>query len=148
MGALLRNISDKMKYLIITGFLFTCGKTGSPQITYNNSTGHARIRYGKDIADLGFMPVKPDLATFTHPKLGTLYLVKFSRGDSCPAQYLALLYNTQYKNLGEVGNCNDVQVKLTFPKSIKLEFAETDTPELKRKKILIDISENGIGFPP
>ena len=132
-----------MKYLLVACLFCACADLSPPQIIYNSSDGNAEVRFGKEVVALGALPAKPVLRAYPHPKIGVLYLVEFSRGDSCPAQYLALLRNAQYYNLGEVGNCNDVRVNLTPAESIGLDFDGTDAPGIHRKKISFAISANG-----
>lgn len=125
---------------VILATFVACADAPRPQIIYTN--GHASVRFGKDSVDLGAMPVAPKLHEYKHEKAGTLFLVEFSRSDSCPSQYLALLRKKGYRNLGEIGNCNEVTADLHSRETIRLVFDAL--PEADRKKQVLEISESGL----
>lgn len=128
----------------ILAILIACADAPRPEIIYTDS--HATVRFGKDSVDLGGMPVAPKLSEYKHNKTGALFLIEFSRGDSCPSQYLALLKNGGYKNLGEIGNCNEVKVDTSPAESIRLTFEASNEP--RRIKQILKISAAGLGVFP
>ena len=128
----------------ILAILIACADAPRPEIIYTN--GNATVRFGKDSVDLGGMPVAPRLREYKHNKTGTLFLIEFSRGDSCPSQYLALLKNDGYKNLGEIGNCNEVKVDTSPAESIRLIFDASAEP--RRIKQVLKISAAGLSAFP
>lgn len=134
---------------VILATFVACADAPRPQIIYTN--GHATVRFGKDSVDLGGMPVAPRLSEYKHNKTGALFLIEFSRGDSCPSQYLALLHNNGYRNLGEIGNCNEVKVDTTPAESIRLIFDginEPNLPEPRRKKLTLKVTAVGLSAFP
>lgn len=128
----------------ILAVLIACADAQQPRIIYNN--GQATVRFGKDSVDLGGMPAAPKLYEYKHNKTGTLFLIEFSRGDSCPSQYLALIKHGGYRNLGEIGNCNEVKVDTSPAESVRLIFDGSQEPH--REKQALQVSRTGLSAFP
>lgn len=82
-----------------------CRDTKEPKIHFDAKTGRVKIVYGSERL-IDSVVAKPELTAVDHTKFGRIWLVKFSRSDSCPSEYIALLPEGRTSEV--FGNCNEI----------------------------------------
>jgi hypothetical protein len=100
-----------------------CRDKKQPDLRYDAKTGRLQILFGAERL-IDSVIAKPKLLHIEHATLGTVWLVQFSRSDSCPSEYVALLPNDRTSEV--FGNCNEYAEVLHKEGALELIFADDD----------------------
>ncbi len=109
-----------------------CNGPKEPKIRFDAKTGHAKILYGNE-RELESVVAKPQLQAIDHATLGRIWLVKFSRSDSCPSEYIALMPGGRTSEI--FGNCNDITEVKHEAEYLSLIFAEDSETQRAAEKV-------------
>ncbi|AFM14731.1 hypothetical protein [Turneriella parva] len=118
--------------VLFVSICFACRDTKEPKIQFDAKTGRVKIQYGTERL-IDSVVAKPQLQSIDHVKLGRVWLVKFSRSDSCPSEYIALLPEGRTSEI--FGNCNDIAEIRHEPEYVSLLFAEDAETQRAAEKV-------------
>lgn len=113
-------------------YVAACRDPKEPKIYFDAKTGRVKIVYGSERL-IDSVVAKPELKAVDHAKLGRIWLVKFSRSDSCPSEYIALLPEGRTSEV--FGNCNEIAEMRHEAEHLVLLFTEDNETTRAAEKV-------------
>jgi hypothetical protein len=117
---------------ILVFLLVACRDAKEPKIQFDAKTGRVKIEYGSERL-IDSVVTKPQLTSVDHAVVGRIWLVKFSRSDSCPSEYIALLPEGRTSEI--FGNCNEISETRHEADHLALIFAEDNETQRAAEKV-------------
>lgn len=111
-----------------------CRDKTQPELRYDAKTGRLQILFGSERL-IDSVVAKPKLQRIEHSSLGSVWLVQFSRSDSCPSEYLALLPNGRTSEV--FGNCSEFTEILQKADAVELVFADDEMTGRAGEKVTL-----------
>ncbi len=109
-----------------------CRDKKQPELRYDAKTGRLRILFGAERL-IDSVNTKPKMQRVEHASMGSVWLVQFSRSDSCPSEYVALLPGDRTSEV--FGNCNEISEIQHKDDHLELLFADDELTGRAAEKV-------------